>query len=79
MARQQVDFSVVNNPLLKFLLDDGTEINVQMVMMRVTRCDEKLPDGQWKHEFMLQSVVDQIAPADEINMAALLKGKGENK
>lgn len=75
MARQQVDFSVVNNPLLKFLLDDGTEINVQMVMMRVTRTDTKLPDGQFAHEFQLQSVVDQIAPQGPIDVNKLAKGE----
>lgn len=73
MARQNVDFTVVNNPLLKFLLDDGTEINVQMVMMRVTRTDNRLPDGQWAHEFQLQSVVDQIAPEGPIGMNRLAK------
>lgn len=76
MARQNVDFTVVNNPLLKFLLDDGTEINVQMVMMRVTRTDTKLPDGQWVHEFQLQSVVDQIAPEGPIDVKKVWQGGG---
>lgn len=73
MPRQNVDFSVINNPLLKFLLDDGTEINVQMVMMRVTRTENKLSDGQFAHEFQLQSVVDQVAPAGPIDMNRLAK------
>lgn len=77
MARQNVDFSIVHNPLLKFLLDDGTEINVQMVMMRVTRTDNKLPDGQYAHEFQLQSVVDQIAPAGPIDMKNLARGESK--
>lgn len=77
MARQSVDFTTVNNPLLKFLLDDGTEISVQMVMMRVTRTDNKLPDGQYAHEFQLQSVVDQIAPAGPIDMSKLAKGESK--
>lgn len=74
MAKRNVDFSIVNNPMLRFLLDDGTEINVQMVMMRVVRCDEKLPDGQWKHELQMQSVLDQVAPAGEIDVKSLAKG-----
>lgn len=77
MARQNVDFSVINNPLLKFLLDDGTEINVQMVMMRMTRTDNRLPDGQFAHEFQLQSVVDQIAPAGPIDVDRLAKGESK--
>lgn len=71
MAKVNVDFSVVQNSMLKFLLDDGTEINVQMVMMRIVRTDTKLPDGQWMHEFQLQSVVDQVAPAGEIDVKSL--------
>lgn len=78
MARQQVDFTEINNPLCRFLLDDGTEIAVKLVLMRVVRTDEKLPDGQFRHEFQMQHVVDQVAPENEINMATLLK-KGENK
>lgn len=77
MPRQNVDFTVVNNPLLKFLLDDGTEINVQMVMMRVTRTDTRLSDGQWAHEFQLQSVVDQIAPEGPIDVNSLAKGESK--
>lgn len=75
MARQNVDFTVINNPILKFLLDDGTELNVQFVLMRVVRCDEKLPDGQWKHEFQSQLCVDQVAPAGEIDVRKLTGGK----
>ncbi len=74
MAKQNVDFSVISNPMLKFLMDDGTEINIQMVMMRIVRTDNKLPDGQFTHEFQLQSVVDQIAPAGEIDVKKLAKG-----
>lgn len=62
--------------MLKFLLDDGTELNVKCVLMRVIRTDEKLPDGQYRHEFQLQHLVDQIAPEGEINMATLLKKAG---
>lgn len=71
MAKQNVDFTAVNNPMLKFLLDDGTEINVQLVVMRIVRCDEKLPDGQWKHEFQTQLCIDQVAPAGEIDVKKL--------
>lgn len=71
MARQNVDFTAVSNPMLKFLLDDGTEINVQMVLMRVVRTDTRLPDGQFAHEFQFQQCVDQIAPAGEINIKTL--------
>lgn len=74
MARQQVDFTAVHNPMLKFLTDDGTEINVQVVMMRVIRTDEKLPDGQFRHEFQMQHVVDQVAPGGNIDIKALAKG-----
>lgn len=76
MARQNVDFTTVSNPMLKFLLEDGTEINLQVVLMRVVRCDEKLPDGQWKHEFQTQLCVDQVAPAGEIDVKKLA---GEKK
>lgn len=75
MARQQVDFSEINNPLCRFLLDDGTEIAVKLVLMRVVRTDEKLPDGQYRHEFQLQHVVDQIVPEGEIDIKALAKGE----
>lgn len=74
MVRRQVDFTTVNNPMLKFLLDDGTELNVQLVLMRVTRTDEKLPDGQFKHEFQTQICVDQVAPAGVIDIKNLAKG-----
>lgn len=77
MARQQVDFSEVNNPILKFLLDDGTELNVKCVLMRVIRTDEKLPDGQYRHEFQLQHVVDQIAPEGPIDVKTLAKGESK--
>ena len=72
--RTNVDFSTVNNPMLKFLLDDGTELNIQMVLMRVVRTDEKLPDGQFKHEFQTQLCVDQVAPAGEIDVKSLAGG-----
>ncbi len=71
MPRQQVDFTEVHNPMLRFLLDDGTELNVKVVLMRVVRCDELLPDGQHRHEFQLQTLVDQIAPAGEIDVRKL--------
>lgn len=74
MAKTNVDFSTIQNNMLKFLLDDGTEINVQMVMMRIVRTDTRLPDGQWAHEFQLQSVINQIEPADEIDIKKLAKG-----
>lgn len=74
MARQNVDFTEVSNPMLRFLLDDGTELNIKCCLMRVVRLDEKLPDGQFKHEFQLQTLVDQVAPAGEIDMSKLLKG-----
>lgn len=74
MARQQVDFSEVNNPMLKFLCDDGTEINVKVVLMRIMRTDDKLPDGQFRHEFQIQHVIDQIAPGGEIDVRKLAGG-----
>lgn len=77
MANQQVDFTEVSNPILKFLLDDGTELNVKCVLMRVVRTDVKLPDGQFRHEFQLQHVVDQIAPGGPIDMKQLVKGGGK--
>lgn len=77
MVRQQVDFSEVSNPMLKFLLDDGTELNIKCVLMRVVRTDEKLPDGQYRHEFQLQHVVDQIAPAGPIDVNKLAKGESK--
>lgn len=75
MARTSVDFTAVNNPLLRFLLEDGTEINVQMVMMRIVRTDEKLPDGQFRHEFSMQQCIDQVAPAGEIDVKKLAGGQ----
>ena len=77
MARQQVDFSELSNPLLRFLLDDGTEIAVKVVLMRVVRTDEKLPDGQYRHEFNIQHVIDQIAPEGPIDMKKLAKGESK--
>lgn len=74
MARRSVDFTAVNNPMLRFLLEDGIEINVQMVMMRVVRTDEKLPDGQFRHEFQMQQCIDQVAPAGEIDVKKLAGG-----
>lgn len=71
MTRQQVDFTEINNPMLRFLLDDGTEINVKLVIMRVVRTDEKLPDGQMKHEFQMQHLVDQVAPGGKIDIKNL--------
>lgn len=75
MTKRNVDFSTVQNNMAKFLLEDGTEINVQLVMMRIVRCDEKLPDGQWKHEFQSQLCVDQVAPAGEIDVKSLAGGQ----
>lgn len=69
--RTSVDFTVVNNPILKFLCDDGTEIDIQMVMMRVVRTDEKLPDGQFRHELQMQQCINQVAPAGEIDVRKL--------
>ena len=74
MTRRSVDFSTIQNNRAKFLLDDGTELNVQLVLMRVIRTDERLPDGQWKHEFQSQLCVDQVAPAGEIDIKNLAKG-----
>ncbi len=72
--RQAVDFTEVQNPMLKFLLDDGTEINVKLALMRVVRTDDKLPDGQFRHEFMFQHMIDQVAPGGEIDVKALAGG-----
>lgn len=72
--RVDVDFTAVNNPLLKWLLEDGTEIHIQMVMMRIIRTDEKLPDGQYKHEFQMQQCVNQVASAGEIDVKSLAGG-----
>ena len=77
MARRSVDFTTVQNFPAKFLLDDGTEIVVQLVMMRVYRTDEKLSDGQYKHELQMQTVVDQAAPEGEIDVKNLAKGAGQ--
>lgn len=71
---RQMDFSEVQNPMLKFLLADGTEINVKVVLMRVTRTDNKLPDGQFAHEFQFQHMIDQIAPDGEIDIKSLAGG-----
>ena len=71
MARRTVDFTAINNPMLRFLLEDGTELNIQVVLMRATRTDELLPDGQLRHEFQLQTLVDQVAPAGEIDVKKL--------
>ncbi len=74
MASKNVDFTTINNPMLKWLLDDGTEIHVQMVLMRVVRTDEKLPDGQFRHEFQMQQCINQIAPEGEIDVRELAGG-----
>lgn len=74
MARQRVDFSVISNPMLKWLLDDGTELRVQVSLMNVIRTDERLPDGQFKHEFSLQTVIEQLAPEGEIDVKKLAGG-----
>lgn len=74
MPRQNVDFTAIQNPMLKFLLDDGTEIRVQIALMRVVRTDQKLPNGQFAHEFQFQHMVDQIAPGGEIDIKTLAGG-----
>lgn len=74
MARQIVNFTEVNNPLLKFMLEDGTELMVKVALMRVIRTDEKLPDGQFRHEFNFQHMIDQIEPEKKIDPAQLVKG-----
>lgn len=74
MPRQMVDFTAIQNPMLKFLLDDGTELRVQVVLMRVVRTDQKLPDGQFAHEFQFQHVVDQVAPGGDIDIKQLAGG-----
>lgn len=71
MARQRVDYSVISNQMSKFLLDDGTEIRVQLVLTDVIRTDEKLPDGQNKHEFRFQTVVEQLSPEGGFDMSKL--------
>ena len=71
MARQRVDFTEVSNPMLRFLLDDGTEICIRVVLMGVVRTDETLPDGQPKYELKLQQLIDQSAPAGEIDVRKL--------
>lgn len=75
MPKQRVDFTEVNNPMLRFLLDDGTEINVKVVIMGIVRCDEQLPDGQLRHEFNIQVLTDQIAPAGPIDVRKLAGGE----
>ncbi len=72
--KRAVDFTEVQNPMLRFLLDDGTEINVKLALMRVVRTDERLPDGQFRHEFMFQHMIDQIAPGGEIDIKSLTGG-----
>lgn len=67
-----VSFSEIANPPSRFLLDDGTEIFIKPVLTRVVRTDDKLPDGQFRHEFNIQLVIDQTAPADEINIRQLI-------
>lgn len=74
MARQRVDFITAQNQMSKFLLDDGTEIRIQIVLTNVTRTDEKLPDGQYKHEFQLQPVIEQLAPEGEVDVRKLAGG-----
>lgn len=71
MARRSVDFSTVQNTPAKFLLEDGTEILIQLVMLRIHRTDEKLPDGQFKHELQMQTIMDQAAPEGEIDVRKL--------
>ena len=71
MTKHNVDFTTVTNPMLKFLLEDGTELNIQVVLMRVVRTDQLLPDGQFRHEFQMQTCVDQVAPAGEIDVRKL--------
>lgn len=68
---QRVDFTEVNNPILRFLLDDGTELLVKLVLTQVIRTDDRLPDGQFRHEFKMQHAIDQVAPAGEIDINKL--------
>lgn len=70
-----VSFSEIANPPSRFLLDDGTEIFIKPVLTRVARTDDKLPDGQSRHEFNIQLVIDQIAPAGEIDVKQLIGKK----
>jgi hypothetical protein len=73
MASQRVDFSELNAPMLKWLLDDGTEIWLKMSLMRVTRTDERLPDGQFRHELSFSQAIEQVAPAGPIDVKKLGK------
>ena len=75
MPNQRVDFTEINNPMIKFLLDDGTEIWIKVVLMGVTRTDELLPDGQFKHELKLQTMLEQVAPQGEIDVRKLAGSK----
>lgn len=68
---QRVDFTEVNNPLLKWLLDDGTEICIKVNLMAVTRTDERLPDGQFRHELKMQTSLEQLAPEGVIDIKKL--------
>lgn len=74
MARQRVDFTEVNNPMLRFLADDGTEFLIKMNLMVIYRTDEKLPDGQFKHELRMTQTIEQLAPGGEIDVRKLAGG-----
>lgn len=74
MARRRVDFTELNNPLLRFLLEDGTEIRIKLSMMNIVRTDDKLPDGQFRHEFQVQQAIEQLAPEGEIDIKKLAGG-----
>lgn len=74
MPGQHVDFTVINNPLIRVLLDDGTELRVQCCLMDVVRTGDKLPDGQPAHAFQFQTVVHQIAPEGSIDIKKLAGG-----
>lgn len=70
----QVSFTEIANPPSRFLLDDGTEIFVKPVVTRIIKTGELLPDGQPRFELKLQLIIDQMAPAGEIDIKQLTNG-----
>lgn len=68
-----VDFTVISSAPVKILLDDGTRINIQIVPVRLSKTDQKLPDGQPMYHFQCQQIIDQIAPEGKILPTALKK------
>lgn len=68
-----MDFTVEKLGALRILIEDGTTLDVQLIPVRITMADEKLPDGQPIFQVNFQQTVDQRPPEGKLVPEALKK------